>query len=777
MRSVSAVAVAATLLASTSASAAPAPDVATAARNLAAARTRLADAVKRIEVDAPVLSELDAAHEAVNALKDAIDAGAGQEPNDLDYARNALAARKEVRERRDFVDARRAKLHIFNHRRSIETAAEALRAKAAATEVKEPSSADFEQARAAVAELRRTVEPSRQFTRQDADFAKYVAQLDADTARLEKAVDEKWAAVEGSKHRARVEDARVSFETAYKALHPTATDEQFKAADGAGKHLEQRLDEGRVLESKDRTYGPWATRTRAELVTAKKRIDELWSQTGLARLKAEIEPTRQDLAGALKVVRQKRPPEDQLAEARTIAIVARKTLEKYQAEAARSEQFGAYVAGVRSTLEDVEGQLQLKALDLALRDFRGSLVKIEKNPGDDDFAVSNSALLVLTKTLEPMNVKNPALTAAIGEGRAWEREGRAKLTRRRLEIDVATQQAKVEAERNVAQKAVDAFSRAESGDDDVKAAETAVQGIVTALDAGKQLVEQDKTYAWYDREVRKRAADFTKKIENRKLQLFAAASRAELRAQLDDVKVKLEAARAPASTDADLEAATKAIDEANRFLEGKAQLEQQAGSYASAAEKGRFELMKRFETLALAQEERTVRKNTIDQLNVGMAAAAGADGEQNLKKQKAGYDKALAAFKSCRDEGTRLVEQSAQAAKLPVVLTGLPSTVRQAVAECSSRYDKVAPLLPPLVALVFVEDKPKRAWDAANALLAKGKKAEALNEFVNCAADSVTAGVRYPDLKERTFAIGREQLTLSELSKRCSAKERELRGK
>src|SRR5688572_21133625 len=86
------------------------------AQQLEAARKQLTAAVERIKQDPPSNADLDAAHAAVEALKEAIDAGADLEQSDLEYAKAALAARKELRTQRDYVDQRRANVKIFDAR-------------------------------------------------------------------------------------------------------------------------------------------------------------------------------------------------------------------------------------------------------------------------------------------------------------------------------------------------------------------------------------------------------------------------------------------------------------------------------------------------------------------------------------------------------------------------------------------------------------------------------------------------------------------------------------
>ncbi len=755
---------------------APATTVAAALKGLETARANLATAMKKAEADAPSAADLDAAHAAIEALKEAIDAGANQEPNDLDYARTALAARKELREKRDLIESRRAKMHIFNHRRTIDSALATMREKVKPAQGSDAATQDFDDARAAISDFRKVVEPARQFTSQDPAFATYVASLDSELGKIEKVVDDKWAVAEGSKHRAKVEEARQAYVTAAAVLSPNATDAQFAEAENTGKVLQQRLDEGKVLETKDKSYGPYAAKTRTELAISKKKADDLWSQTGPARLKAEIEPAAKDLRNSAKYVRSKKATEDQLAEARTIAIVVRKLIEKFAPEAKRNAPFGEYVETVKGQLIEVENLLQLRALDTAQRDFRQALGKLDrKAPTDEDFAVANSSLLVLTKTLEPMNAKDPALVQPVADARAWEREGKATISKRRIELDVAAQQARVEEARNKAIAIVGTFGQPDAGEDAVKQAEAAVQQVNAALETGAELTTKDRGYAAYDRELKKRVNEFNSKIANKKLQLLAAATRAQLTDALANAKAKIEAARLPASSDADLAAAVQSVEAVNAFLERQAPLEQQAGSYASAAEKGRMELMKRFETLGVAQQERELRKATVDQLVPGLALSHAAAASQDLKKQKADYEKALKLFKSCRDEGAKIIGDPASA-KLAVIIDG-PATLKEAVVQCSQEFDAVTPLIKPLTGLISFEDGPRKAYELATGLLSKGKKTEALAQFDECIATGVTVGVRYPDLKERLFAVGNGQMTLAEVTKLCTAKSKELRGK
>ena len=382
--------------------------VADAQKRLDAAREELKKAVARIEADPPSTADLDAANAAVGALKEAIDAGAEHEGADLDYAKGALAARKELRTQREYVDQRRANVHIFDQRRAIDAALPTLVDRARRTESKDATAKDYEDARAAAAAVKKLLDEAQPFAKADPKFATYLAETKATVSGHEKALDDRWTLLAVDKHRALLEESRQALSAAMAPLDAKATDAQFEAADRAAAALSKRLDEGKMFEPREKTYKAVAEKGRAELAQTKKRLDELVTSTALSRLTSEIEPSRKDLLAALKTVRGKKPTEDQLAEARTVTIVARKLIEKFQPQAARSQAFGQYVADVSKTLVEVEIELQVRSLTAARAEVAQAVKNIERrNPTDEQFEELTTALTVLQKTIDTVNKKDP----------------------------------------------------------------------------------------------------------------------------------------------------------------------------------------------------------------------------------------------------------------------------------------------------------------------------------------------------------------------------------
>jgi hypothetical protein len=229
--------------------------VSAAQQTLETARANLAKAVQRIEKDPPSTADLEAAHAAVGALKDAIDAGAEHEAKDLEYAKTVLAARKELRTQREYVEQRRANVHIHNHRRTLDGVVATLNERTRRIEGKDATPKDFDDARSAVQAVKRTLDEARQFGKQDPKFAAYLAEVDATVGRVENTIDDRWTLIAVDKHRALLDESRKELSTAMAALAKDSSDANFEAADRAATAVTKRVDEGKVFETRESRPG------------------------------------------------------------------------------------------------------------------------------------------------------------------------------------------------------------------------------------------------------------------------------------------------------------------------------------------------------------------------------------------------------------------------------------------------------------------------------------------------------------------------------------------
>lgn len=748
------------LFASAPASAA-APDAGTArsveeaSKRVASARAALATAVQRIEKEPPSNADLDAAVAAVEALKDALNAGANFETEDLEYAKTVLAARRELRTQRQYVDERRAKVHIHEFRRRIDAALTPLNERMAKLPEKDPAPKAMDEARAAVQALKKLADEGRSLTSQDPKFAAYLSEVDATVARHEKTIDDRWLQQSAQKQRGLLDESRKALSTALAELGKGWSDDKFAAADKATVALQKQLDEGRPLEEKDRAYRAEAEKARAEITQARRRMDELVVQAGVSRVKAEMGPAQEELVAAAKALRARRPTPEQFAEAKTAAFVVRKLVEKYEPQGARSQPIAQYLTEVKNTLVEVEVALQVRSLDAARADVMQALRNIERRSATpEQFEEAKLALVVLEKTLETVHAKNPAISPAAAEARQLLRDGRTTMERRRYEVDLQQQRVKVDEARKNATALVSQVQKDKPTEAQLQEAENAIKQIGVVLEAGAAFTKKDRDYAIYAKETKERMAELSERVNRKKTVLAAADARAQLTEQLASTREKLETAKRVAATDADVETASKSVDEVMKTFEASAQLERQDAGYAAYAERARAEWLKLVEGLEFAKQARLLRRTTGEALVAAGKESETAAASADLRKRKNLYASALAKLQACQDDGARMVKENASLAAVDVLVGGTPSRPQEVMAQCAQ---KAAALQEPQkradVQLGF-QDGPKKAYDSAKALLSKGRKGEALAKFNDCVAEGRILENRYPDFKEQKFEVG-----------------------
>lgn len=739
-----------------------------ASKRVERARAALVTAVQRIEKEPPSNADLDAAHAAVEALKDALNAGASFETADLDYARTVLAARKELRTHRQYVDERRAKVHIHEFRRRIDGALAPLNERVAKLAERDPGPKAMDDARAAVEALRKLTEEGRPLTNQDPKFAAYLTEVDATIARHQKTIDERWLQVSAQKQRGLLDDSRKALSTALAELGKAWSDEKFAAADKAAAALQKQLEEGKPLEERDRAYRAEAEKARAEVTQAKRRMDESVVQAGVSRVKTEMEPAHEELVAAAKALRARKPTSEQLAEAKTAAFVVRKLVEKYEPQAARSQAIGQYLAEVKNTLVEVEVALQVRSLDVARAEVLQALRNIEKRAATaEQFEEAKTALVVLEKTLETVHAKNPAISGAAAEARQLLKDGRATMERRRYEVDLQQQRVKVDEARKNAAVLVTQVQKEPPSQTQLQEAENAIKQIGVVLEAGAHFVKKDRDYALYAKETKERMAELSERLTRRKIVLAAAEARAQLAERLAATKEKLEAAKRVSSTDSDVETASKSVDEVMQLFEARAELERQDAGYAAYAERARPEWLKLVEALEFARQARALRRMTGEALAAASTSSEAAASSADLRKRKELYASAMEKLKACQDDGAKMVKENASLATVDVLVGGVPTRPQEVMAQCAQ---KAAALQEPQkradVQLRFQEG-PRKAYDSAKSLLSKGRKNEALAQLNDCIAEGRILENRYPDFKEQKFDIGGTSISVLEQIQVC----------
>ena len=470
---------------------------------------------------------------------------------------------------------------------------------------------------------------------------------------------------------------------------------------------------------------------------------------------------------ALRFVEGKAPSEDHFAEANTALTVLEKTI-----EAVKTKDAAVALADAKQLLRDAKASVGKRRVEVNLDAPRlattKSLAKLDgRAPTDKDFEDANGALTSLEKALEAVGKPAPSVAVLVSDSKVLAKTGRAKVAKRRLELDVEGQKAKVEEARKAAAPLIAALPK--ENKEQVQQTEDAAKKIVEALDAGAALTKQDRVYAVYDNEVRKRLGEIGEQIARRRTAIAAADGAVLLKELIAAEKAKLQASRGPTAGDAELEAAGKGLEALKQALEERAPLQYEDRAYSTAAEKARDELGPLKKELELATRGRELRKKTVEALEAGAKAFDAGAAAKDLRGQKAQYDKALALFGTCEKVGASMVEENKVLADVAVLVEGKQGTPKDAIALCAQRGKATEQALKGVDGIIGFEDGPKKAFEAGKGLLDQGKKPEALAQFRECISSAYIVQRWHPELKDRKFEVAGGSVTLAELLVQCTS--------
>jgi hypothetical protein len=314
-------------------------------------------------------------------------------------------------------------------------------------------------------------------------------------------------------------------------------------------------------------------------------------------------------------------------------------------------------------------------------------------------------------------------------------------------------------------------------DEQLAEAEKAVKQVNVVLEEGVAFVKMDHDYQVFANDTKGRVADLTERIAKRKIALAAAEARAALQELLNTAKAKIDASKKSSSTDADITAAQKAVDDIPKALEAKADLEKKDGGYAGFAERGRNEVIRLIEALEISKQARELRRMTGDALTAANTAVTTANGATDQKKKKELYEQALAKLKACQEDGGRAVRDNPSLARVEVLLDEQPSNAKAVMAACAEKSAGLQEPLKQTVAQIRFEDGPKKAYEAARYLLQQGRKPEALAQYNECVATGRIAENRHPEYKDKKRDVAGQSLTVLELVDLCDKERKPLQGK
>ena len=115
-----------------------------------------------------------------------------------------------------------------------------------------------------------------------------------------------------------------------------------------------------------------------------------------------------------------------------------------------------------------------------------------------------------------------------------------------------------------------------------------------------------------------------------------------------------------------------------------------------------------------------------------------------------------------------MLKDNAKLAASDVLVGGLPTKPKDVMAQCAQKAAALQEPQKQVDVRIRFHDGPRKAYEAAMALLSKSKKTEALDQFNSCVAEGRILENRYPDFKDHKFELsGGANMSVLDLIQVC----------
>jgi hypothetical protein len=173
------------------------------------------------------------------------------------------------------------------------------------------------------------------------------------------------------------------------------------------------------------------------------------------------------------------------------------------------------------------------------------------------------------------------------------------------------------------------------------------------------------------------------------------------------------------------------------------------------------------EALEFARQVRALRRMTGEALTTANAASEAAASSADLRKRKTLYAGAMEKLKACQEDGARMLKENARLAAADVLVGGQPVKPQEVMAQCAQKAGALQGPQKQVDVRLRFDEGPRKAYEAAKALLSKSRKNEALDQLNECIAVGRILENQYPEFKDQKFEVGGANMSVIEVIQAC----------
>lgn len=460
-------------------------------------------------------SDIERAKSAAEQVDGAISRSGEVADKDIPFAKYVANARQRLTVAKKTIDERHHQLNVETQRTKVESARKSMLDAIARLSPKDVSPSAFEEAEAMAKGLEGALAEGVELESRDRGYATYASGMKKQHVAGLNRIAQRRLQVQVSAARAEIATRRELLSEALRRLMgPGPTENDFGAAQEGVGAVEKALDSASELRGKDRELARYAVEVEKGLVPARATISR-------RRLEVEVAEQNQKLSVALErlaeTTRKINTPSDFEAADSAVNGVER-TLDEGEKYTAKDAKYGKRVIESRKKIAAARQTIRIRRDEVAMQEQKAKVeVKRERlvelvsalsgfSVSEEQFKAAREGLEETHKALDEGDELERRLRAyatyATGVRKALA-DAKKKIEARQLAVEVKNRRMLIEQAMGTAKLRVADVKKAESTEDELKAASESLVAAREELVAGVVLEKKDGLFAKFTAASRK----------------------------------------------------------------------------------------------------------------------------------------------------------------------------------------------------------------------------------------------------------------------------------
>lgn len=336
-------------------------------KEIAAARSVLSEALKRLSAKDPQEAEFESAKTALSGVEKILDGTDLLTAKDRAFAKYVIDARKTLPPARTGIEKRKLEVDVSKQRAQIAAARAVLSDALKRLKEKEPPETDFEAASNAASAVEKTLDGAEPLTAKDRELSKYVIDVRKFLSPARSEIERRRTEVEIGRQKVKVDQALAAVKQNIQRLD---TEVDCNAAEASVTDLQKALDEGEKYSAQNPGYSKYAIQSLKLLTAARTKIQGRRDQIAYDTQRARVDDELKALKDTLGVLNGFSPGEDGFKAVADAVEKLKKTLDDGVGLEKKFPKYETFAATARKVAHEAGARIDKRKGEIEVRERR-----------------------------------------------------------------------------------------------------------------------------------------------------------------------------------------------------------------------------------------------------------------------------------------------------------------------------------------------------------------------------------------------------------------------